>query len=189
MLEGGLPLLFTFLESLSVSRYRDTPWSEEELYFIACTFPSHLQACFQDKYETQTYNSHKFACQFGFDKGILGHFSTLALPVVVASLAFKKENIIKILVSSPKIPFTSPTRNGLPSPRFKSWWSDLKERVRNFGENDAQQIDVPLIFQGDLTLKPLLKAKSSSTKRKKNAKTPSIKKPKVHSFLYSDCFL
>ena len=139
--------------------------------------------------ETQTYNSHRFAHQFGFDKGILGHFSTLALPVVVASLAFKKENIIKILVSSPKIPFTSPTRNGLPSPRFKSWWSDLKERVRNFGENDAQLMDVPLIFQGDLTLKPLLKAKSSSTKRKKNAKTPSIKKPKVHSFLYSDCFL
>ena len=66
--------------------------------------------------ETQTYNSHRFAHQFGFDKGILGHFSTLVLPVVVASLAFKKENIIKILVSSPKIPFTSPPKMDYPHP-------------------------------------------------------------------------
>ena len=40
--EGGLPPLFTSLESIFVSRYRDTPWSEEELSFIACAFPSHL---------------------------------------------------------------------------------------------------------------------------------------------------
>ena len=59
----------------------------------------------------------------------------------------------------------------------------------NFGENGAQRVDVPPIFQGDLTLKPLTKAKPSSTKRKKNAKTPFSKKPKVHYFLYSDCFL
>ena len=52
MLEGGLPPLFTSLESIFISRYRDTPWSEEELSFIACAFPSHLQARFQDKYET-----------------------------------------------------------------------------------------------------------------------------------------
>ena len=61
-LEGGLPLLFTSLESISISRYRDTPWSEEELSFVACAFPSHLQARFQDECETQTYNSHRFAC-------------------------------------------------------------------------------------------------------------------------------
>ena len=120
MLEGGLPPLFTSLESIFISRYRDTPWSEEELSFIACAFPSHLQARFQDKYETQTYNPHRFAHQFNFDQGILGQFSTLALLAVVASLAFKKENRIKILVSSLEIPFTSPTRNRLPLPRFKS---------------------------------------------------------------------
>ena len=115
ILEGGLPPLFTSLESISVSRYRDTPWSEEKLSFVACAFPSHLQACFQDEYETQTYNPYRFAYQFGFDQGILRHLSTLALPAVVASLA------LKILVLSPEIPFTSPTRNGLPSPKFKSW--------------------------------------------------------------------
>ena len=73
-LEGGLSPLFTSLESISVSRYRDTPWSEEELFFfVACAFPSHLQARFQDEYKTQTYNPNRFACQFGFDQGILGH--------------------------------------------------------------------------------------------------------------------
>ena len=56
----------------------------------------------------------------------------------------------------------------------------------NFGESSAQRVDVPLIFQGDLTLKPLPKAKPSGTKRKKNAKTPYIKKLMVHSFLHSD---
>ena len=81
---------------------------------------------------------HRFARKFGFDQGILGHLYTLTLPAVVASLAFKKENLIKILVSSPKIPFTSPTRTGLPSPRFKLWWSDIRERVRNFRESSAQ---------------------------------------------------
>nr|POE90274.1 hypothetical protein CFP56_74897 [Quercus suber]POE98407.1 hypothetical protein CFP56_53154 [Quercus suber] len=38
-------------------------------------------------------------------------------------------------------------------------------------------------LQGDLTLKPLPKAKPSSTKRKKNVKTPSSKKPKVTCFV------
>ena len=188
-LEGGLPPLFTFLESVSVFCYKDTPWFEEEISFVACAFPSHFQAHFQDEYETQTYNPHKFARQLGFDQGILGHLSTSALPAVVAFLAFKKENLIKILVSNPEIPFTSPTRNGLPSPRFKSWWSDIRERVRNFGESGAQRVDVPPVFQGDLTLKPFPKAKPLSTNKKKNAKTPSSRKPKVHSFLYSDCFL
>ena len=83
---------------------------QEELSFVACAFPFHLQAHFQDEYETQTYNPHRFTHQFGFDQGILGHLSTLALPAVVASLAFKGQNLIKILVPSPKIPFTSPTR-------------------------------------------------------------------------------
>ena len=67
MLEGGLPPLFTSQESVSVSRYRDTPWSEKELSFIACAFPSHLQARFQDEFGTQTYNPHRFARQFGLD--------------------------------------------------------------------------------------------------------------------------
>ena len=40
-LEGRLPILFTSLESISISRYRDSPWSEEELSFVACAFPSH----------------------------------------------------------------------------------------------------------------------------------------------------
>ena len=39
-LEGRLPPLFTSLENIFVSRYRDTPWSEQELSFIACAFPS-----------------------------------------------------------------------------------------------------------------------------------------------------
>ena len=47
-LEGELPLLFTSLESISVSRYRDTPWSEEELSLVACAFLSQFQAHFQD---------------------------------------------------------------------------------------------------------------------------------------------
>ena len=46
VLEGRLPPLFTSLENTLVSRYRDTPWSEEELSFVACAFPSHLQAHF-----------------------------------------------------------------------------------------------------------------------------------------------
>ena len=44
-LEGGLPSLFTSLENIFVSRYRDTPWSEEEHSFVACAFSTHLQAC------------------------------------------------------------------------------------------------------------------------------------------------
>ena len=46
VLEGGLPPLFTTLESVFVSHYKDTPWSREELSFVACAFPSHLQARF-----------------------------------------------------------------------------------------------------------------------------------------------
>ena len=125
-----------FLREHFYSHYRNTPWFKKELSFVACAFPSHLQACVQGECETQTYNPYRFACQFGFDQGILGHLSTstLALLVVVASLAFKRENLIKILVSSPKIPFTSPTRVGLPLPRFKLWWSVIREHVRNFGK-------------------------------------------------------
>ena len=122
---------------MTVSCYRDTPWSEEEHSFVACAFSTHLQARFQEEYETLTYNAYRFASQFGLNQGILGHLSTLALLVIVASLAFKKENLIKILVLSPKIFLTSPTRNGLPSPRFKSWWSNIRECVRNFGESGA----------------------------------------------------
>ena len=59
----------------------------------------------------------------------------------------------------------------------------------NFREIGAQQVDVPPIFQGDLTLKHLPKAKPSSTKSNKNVNTPSSKKPKVHSFLYCNCFV
>ena len=60
-LEDGLPPLFTSLESVLVSRYRDTPSSKEELSFVACAFFSHLQAPFQKEYETQAYNPHSFA--------------------------------------------------------------------------------------------------------------------------------
>ena len=108
-LEDGLPPLFTSLESVLVSRYRDTPSSKEELSFVACAFPSRLQARFQGKYETQTYNPHRFARQFGFNQGVLGHFSTLVLLSVVTSLGFKRENLIKILETSPEI--TSPHKN------------------------------------------------------------------------------
>ena len=45
-LEGGLSPLFTSLESISISRYRDTLWFEEELSFVVCAFPSHLKARF-----------------------------------------------------------------------------------------------------------------------------------------------
>ena len=45
-LEGGLPPLFTPLESISISRYRDTLWFKEELSFVVCAFPSHLKARF-----------------------------------------------------------------------------------------------------------------------------------------------
>ena len=58
--EGGFPLLFISLESTSISRYRDTSWSKEELSFFTCDFPSHLQAHFQDEYEIQTYNPDTF---------------------------------------------------------------------------------------------------------------------------------
>ena len=104
LLKGGLPPLFTSLKSVPTSLYRDIPWSDE-LYFIGCAFPSHLQAHFHEDYETQAYNPHRFARQFGFDQGVLGHLSTLALPTVVASLGFKKEKLIKILVSGSEIPF------------------------------------------------------------------------------------
>ena len=100
----------------------------------------------------------------------------------MASLGFKRENLIKILESGSKIPFTSPFGVGLPSPKFKSWWSDIRECVRDFGENGAQQVDVPHVFQGDLTLKLLIKAKLSGTKRKRNVKVSSVKKSKVHIF-------
>ena len=108
---------------------------------------------------------------------------------MVAFSAFKMENLVKILVSNPEILFTSPIRNGLPSPRFNSWWLDIKERVTNFVESDAQRVDVPPIFQGDFTLKPFSNAKRSSIKRKKNANTPSSKKLKVYYFLYNDCLI
>ena len=90
----------------------------------------------------------------------------------MASLAFKKENLIKILVSSLEIPFTSPTRNGLPSPKFKSRWFDIRDPVRNFGESGAQRVDVPPIFQGDLTLKPLSKSQTFKHYEKEECKNP-----------------
>ena len=51
-LEGGLPFLFHSLKNEIVSRYKDAPWIEEELSFVICAFTSHLQACFQDDFET-----------------------------------------------------------------------------------------------------------------------------------------
>ena len=87
--EGGLPLLFHFLKNETISCYRDAPWSEEELSFVACAFTSHLQAHFQDDFKTQAYNPQRFACQFRFDQGVLRHYSIPILPAIVALLAFK----------------------------------------------------------------------------------------------------
>lgn len=56
-LEGGLLPLFHSLKNETIFRYRDAPWSEKELSFFACAFTSHLQAHFQDNFETQAYNS------------------------------------------------------------------------------------------------------------------------------------
>ncbi|KAK9997217.1 hypothetical protein SO802_021903, partial [Lithocarpus litseifolius] len=53
------------------------------------------------------------------------------------------------------------------------------EHVRNFGEGGAQRVDVPPIFQGDLTLNPPTKAKFLGTRKKKSANVSSVKKPKV----------
>ncbi|XP_050259854.1 uncharacterized protein LOC126704910 [Quercus robur] len=58
---------------------------------------------------------------------------------------------------------------------------EMEERVRNFGESGAQQVDVPPIFQGDWTLKLPTKAKLSGTGRKKSAKVSSVKKPKTQT--------
>lgn len=59
--------------------------------------------------------------QFGFDQGVLRHFSTPLPRATVASLAFKSGNLIKVLVPGFEVPFASPSRVGLPSPRFNAW--------------------------------------------------------------------
>ena len=100
------------------------------------------------------------------------------------SLAFKSGNLIKVLVPSSKVPFASPSKVGLPSPRFNTWWFGIKKRVKNFGENGSQHVDIPPISQGDLTLKLFAKAKPSTVKRKgKNIKVPTMKKPRVCTLL------
>ena len=48
---NGIPL-FHSLKNEIVFRYRDDPWSKEDLSFMAYAFTSHLQACFQDDFET-----------------------------------------------------------------------------------------------------------------------------------------
>ena len=55
-------------------------------------------------------------------------------------------------MSGSEVPFTSPSRTGLPSPRLKAWWFGIRERVRNFGESGSQGVDIPLIFQGDFPM-------------------------------------
>ena len=88
-LKGGLLPLFHFLKNETVSCYRNAHWFEGQLPFVACDFTSHLQAHFQDDFETQAYNPQRFAHQFGFDQGVLGHFSIPVLPATMALLAFK----------------------------------------------------------------------------------------------------
>ena len=88
-LEGGLLPLLHSLKNETISCYRDAPWSDGEPSFLACAFTAHLQACFQDDFETQSYNLQRFACQFGFDQGVQGHFSIPVLPATMALLAFK----------------------------------------------------------------------------------------------------
>ena len=51
-IKGGLPSLFHSLKNETVSRYRDASWTEEKLSFVAYAFTSHLQARFQDDFET-----------------------------------------------------------------------------------------------------------------------------------------
>ena len=184
LLEGTLPPLFHYLINKIASHYKDIPWSEEELSFIACAFISHFQARFQDDFETQAYNPQRFACQFGFDQGVLGHLSTPTLPAIVASLAFKSKNLIMVLVSGSKVPFASPSRTRLPSPKFKAWWSGIREHVRKFRESGSQRVDIPPIFQGDLTLKLSAKAKPSAIKRKGKNHASTVKKPRVHTFFF-----
>lgn len=105
-IEGGLPSLFHSLKTEIVSHYRDSSWTEEELSFVASASTSHLQAHFQDDFETQAYNPQRFACQFVYNQGVLGHFSTLA-PPATTSLAFKIGNLIKVLVPCFKVPLAS----------------------------------------------------------------------------------
>lgn len=102
----------------------------------------------------------------------------------MASLAFKIWNLIKVLVPSLEVPLATPSRIGLPLLRFKTRWSGIRERVRNFGESGSQRVDSPPIFHGDLTLKLLAKAKPSTSKRKgKTINVPAVKKPRVCTFL------
>nr|POE98004.1 hypothetical protein CFP56_42488 [Quercus suber] len=151
-LKDALPQLFQSLTDETVSRYRDVSWIEAELSFTAYAF------------------------------SVLGHLSTLALPAIVASLAFKRNNLIKVLVSSSEVPFTSPSRARLPSPKFKARWVGIREHVRNFGESRAQRMDIPPIFQDDLTTKLSAKAKPSAIKRKgKKPRVFDAKKPKTQT--------
>nr|POE50391.1 hypothetical protein CFP56_35564 [Quercus suber] len=95
------------------------------------------------------------------------------------SLALNSGNLIKVLVPGFEVPLTSLSRVGLPSPRFNTCWFEIRERVRNFGENGSQHVDIPPIFQGDLTLKLFSKAEPSAIKRKgKKIKVLTIKKPR-----------
>ena len=104
--------------------------------------------------------------------------------LLVTSLAFKSNNLIKVLVFGSEVPFASPSRTGLPSPKFKTWWSSIRERVRNFGENGSQHVDIPPIFQGDLTLKLSAKSKPLTIKRKRKNHASTVKKPRVCTFFF-----
>ena len=164
-LEGVIPLLFQFLTNETVSCYRDVPWSEEELSFIACTFTSIFKRTFKMILKPKPTILIDFPANLVLTKVYWGIF-LLALPTVVVSLAFKSNNFIKVVMSGSEVPFTSFSRAGLPSPKFKAWWASIRERVRNFGESGAQCVDIPPIFQGDLTLKLSAKAKPLAIKGK-----------------------
>ena len=56
------------------------------------------------------------------------------------SLAFKSGNLIKVLVPGSEVPLASPSKVGLPSPRFNIWWFGIREHDRNFGENGSQHM-------------------------------------------------
>ena len=181
-LEGAFPPLFNSLINKIASRYSSLVWGGT--FFYCSTLISHLQVHFQDDFETQAYNPQRFARQSAFDQGVLGHLFTSAPPAIVTSLAFKSSNLIKVLVFGSEVPFASPSRTGLPSPKFKTWWSSIRERVRNFGENGSQHVDIPPIFQGDLTLKLSAKSKPLTIKRKRKNHASTVKKPRVCTFFF-----
>ena len=183
--KGGHPVLFSSLNSRTISRYREAVWNENELSFVTCSFTSYLQAPFRMTLKLKNailrgFRKHPPPPQNWFWPRRTWHFSFQALSDITASLAFKSGNLFEVVVPGAEIPITSSSWARLPSPRFKIWWFGIRERVRNFRESESQCLDISPIFQGDLTLKLSSKAKPLVAKRKRKvSRFPPPKKPKV----------